>query len=351
MFIFQATFFETSDISTWLSANEEYAEQPPNMQYMSSLYWTIVVSYGNAFAYNDIERVFGLCIMLFGGFLMTYSISVVGSIMQGLDMSNAQIEERMGIVNRLYQEYSLPYDLFVALRSQVHHAYDKDMRELNRFVEELPKALRGKTAWYIHEETWEKFTFFKEYNFDNNKEFLAWFAIRLKPSLMLPDTEVYNEKDQVREMFFLSEGACYFQLSSNLFNFKFVKINKGYYFGNIDIVGSIYSLSDEYEEGFFEEEWMEDVERLTRQFNVFTGAEKTEMLTLSIQDIWLLKTEYFEAYNKFINFDEKLDMLKRCHNLKLKARNLQENKLNNNKITVENSDDDLRPECKCHGKI
>ena len=96
---------------------------------------------------------------------------------------------------------------------------------------------------------------------------------------------------------------------------------------------------------------MEDVERLTRQFNVFTGAEKTEMLTLSIQDIWLLKTEYFEAYNKFINFDEKLDMLKRCHNLKLKARNLQENKLNNNKITVENSDDDLRPECKCHGKI
>jgi hypothetical protein len=192
---------------------------------MSSLYWTIVVSYGNAFAYNDIERVFGLFVMLFGGFLMTYSISIVGSLMQGFDMSNAQIEERMGIVNRLYQEYSLPYDLFEALRSQVHHAYDKDMRELNRFVEELPKALRGKTAWFIHEETWEKFTFFKEYNFDNNKEFLAWFAIRHKPSLMLPETEVYHEKDQVREMFFLSEGACYFQLSSSLFKFKFVKIN------------------------------------------------------------------------------------------------------------------------------
>lgn len=55
------------------------------MRYTNSLYWTIVISYGNAFAYNDFERMFGLVIMLFGGFLMTYSISVVGSIVGGMD--------------------------------------------------------------------------------------------------------------------------------------------------------------------------------------------------------------------------------------------------------------------------
>ena len=61
----------------------------------------------------------------------------------------------MAIVNRLYNEYNFPFDLFAQLRSQVHHAFDKDLKDLNAFVEELPKNLRGKTAWFIHEDTWD----------------------------------------------------------------------------------------------------------------------------------------------------------------------------------------------------
>ena len=97
--------------------------------------------------------------------------------------------------------------------------------------------------------------------------------------LMSEESEVFLENDQVREMYMLVQGDCYFQLSRNLQNFKFIKISEGIHFGTLDIVGSIQYLEHEYEEAYFEEEWMEDVERLKRQFNCFNGSERAEMLT------------------------------------------------------------------------
>ena len=64
---------------------------------------------------------------------------------------------------------------------------------------------------------------------------------------------------------------------------------------------------------------MEDVEKLTRQFNVETGSKRVEVLTLSIKTIWSMKTEFFVAYSKFINLEEKRELLDRCHKLKYKA--------------------------------
>lgn len=74
--------------ATWLTSNDEYADIGKFYQYFNSLYWTILISYGNSFAYNNIERFFGLFIMLCGSFLMTYSISVVGGIIAGMDKTN-----------------------------------------------------------------------------------------------------------------------------------------------------------------------------------------------------------------------------------------------------------------------
>jgi hypothetical protein len=83
MFIFQATFVESDDdIITWLSyPGSEYRGQTGMQLYLSSLFWTTIISYGNYFAFNAVERLFGLFIMLLGGLFMTYSISIVSSMM------------------------------------------------------------------------------------------------------------------------------------------------------------------------------------------------------------------------------------------------------------------------------
>lgn len=144
----------------------------------------------------------------------------------------------------------------------------------------------------------------------------------------------------MRDIFLLLDGDCFFQLSPKLYNFKFIVIKPGYYFGGLDIIGSILNVQDEYEEGWFFDEWMEDVERLTRQFNVSTGDTKVEMLTLSIKTIWSMKTEFFDSYEKFINLEDKREMINRCHSLKIKATERAEKKFNNADKTKSDDDDD-----------
>lgn len=174
---------------------------------------------------------------------MTYSISVIGQIIGNLDSRSAAFEERMEILNRIQSEYQIPLDLFLQLRQQLHHASDKDFTDLNRFIEDLPKNLKGKTAWYIHEETWKKFQLFKNYLRKGNHCFLAWFAQHLKPCLMLEHTELYHENEKVSEIYFITKGICFFELSASLNSFQYIKINEGHYFGEIDIYDSIMRLA------------------------------------------------------------------------------------------------------------
>ena len=78
--------------------------------------------------------------------------------------------------------------------------------------------------------------------------------------------------------------------------FQYIKISKGHYFGVIDIIGSILSFEVDCECGEFMETWYENVEHLTRQFNLATGAVQAELLTLSIEQVWKMKSEYFDQY-------------------------------------------------------
>ena len=81
--------------------NEQYMEMSPMSQYLNTIYLTTIVSYGNLIAHNDFERFFALVIMVFGGLLMTYSISALGQIIVGMDQRSAQFECRLDILNRI----------------------------------------------------------------------------------------------------------------------------------------------------------------------------------------------------------------------------------------------------------
>lgn len=137
-------------------------------------------------------------------------------------------------------------------------------------------------------------------------------------------------------------------------NFKYIKIHQGYYFGAIDIVGSILSLQDEYEEGWFLDEWYEEFERIDRQFNVWTGAKQVDLLTLSLKHVWDMKTEFNEEYLLFVNLDDKKKLLTRCHSLKRKAID----KMQSISKAVESQPDEepIKEEteqytCNCHGNV
>ena len=90
----------------------DYSDFSNARLYLVGVYYTATISYGGIIAYNDFERIFSLFIMIVGGFLMTYSISVIGQIVASMDKGNAAFEEKVEILNNIQCDYYLPLGLY-----------------------------------------------------------------------------------------------------------------------------------------------------------------------------------------------------------------------------------------------
>ena len=105
-------------------------------------------------------------------------------------------------------------------------------------------------------------------------------------------------------------------LSPKYKNNKYVDFYEGCQFGAIDIVGSILGLEEDVDFEYAFENWILYKDRLKRQFSVRTQTE-VEALTLSIQDLACMRSEFIEAYESIMkNAFERLD---KSHRLKLAA--------------------------------
>ena len=95
-------------------------------------------------------------------------------------------------------------------------------------------------------------------------------------------------------------------LSPKYASLKFIDFPEGCDFGVIDILGSIMALEDVDHESALEN-WILYKDKLKRQFTVQTQSE-CELLSLTIQDLMNMRTEFLEAYeallsNSFVRLD------------------------------------------------
>ena len=113
----------------------------------------MIISYGNVFAYNYFEMIYGICIMMMGGLMMAQGISTLSQILVSMDESNAKFEEGMEVLNKIRDSYYLPLDTYLRLKKSIRHKFDKDVKDLNDFLDDLPQNLKIEAAKYIHEGT------------------------------------------------------------------------------------------------------------------------------------------------------------------------------------------------------
>ena len=77
------------------------------------------VGYGDVGSHNTTERyVSGLC-MLLGVFAFTFATGTLTSIMQNYDYQNAQLQQSIQVLDRIYKEYQLPLELYVRIKKQI----------------------------------------------------------------------------------------------------------------------------------------------------------------------------------------------------------------------------------------
>ena len=91
--------------------------------YLTSFYWTVTtittVGYGEPAGTNNLERFFCSLMMLIGVISFSIANGTLASIIQNYDLTNAQYQEKLVVLNRIYKEYCLPLDLYVRLKQSL----------------------------------------------------------------------------------------------------------------------------------------------------------------------------------------------------------------------------------------
>ena len=121
---------------------------------------------------------------------------------------------------------------------------------------------------------------------------------------------MYFEGDDITCIYFLKNGVAGYVLSRYQ-NLMYVTLNRGGHFGVSDILGSLIEKGN-----FHIDDWIKCRENLKRQFTV-QCKEQCELLTLSIQDLDMMKNEFYDAYT--VLFQNSFNRLRRTIMIKLKA--------------------------------
>ena len=81
----------------------------------------------------------------------------------------------------MYQEYQLPFKLYIQLKKSLTKDNNNDLYEVNQFMELLPHKLKTETALYIYEDKFSKMKYLKTVK---QPSFFSWLCPLLQPKFM-----------------------------------------------------------------------------------------------------------------------------------------------------------------------
>ena len=294
---------------TWLETRVNKDDTSnDNSRYILSFYWATTtittVGYGDISGTNDVEMIFCVIVQIIGVSGFAYASSTLTSIIANLDKTNAEQEQKVEVLNRIYQDYKLPFKLYEELKKFVSLEQNKDLYEVNNFIDDLPHRLKISTGLYIYEEKFNKMVYLKSIE---QPSFLSWLCPLLKPYFLQKGQYVTMEGDSIKGIYFLMTGRAAFVLPIYN-NTGYIKIEVGEHYLDSDIVGSMV------EAGISPDLWFQNKQHLHCQFTT-QAKEDCEVQILRIDDIHKMRQDFLECYqplfkNSLDNF-KKLDKLKK----------------------------------------
>lgn len=297
---------ETKELPSWI---DDYSDSGNGGIYLNAMYFAMTtvttVGYGDLGGVNTLEYGISILCVVFGAISFSFAQSALATLMSNYDQANAQLQEKINVLNRIYKQYYLPLELYQRLKHAIKYDFNKDKNDINHFVEFLPHKMKMELSLHIHEKTYKKIELLQ----DRPSAFITWICPLLKPREYPRNEYVYLENDDVTHIYFLSQGTCGFVLPK-YHNATYIEIKEGQHIGIIDIVHSV--LQSNYEI----ENWFLHKDLLQRHFTIMSLGV-IETMTLSIQDLQRMKTEFHEAYQSM--FKHAISRLKRAVKLKVQA--------------------------------
>lgn len=132
--------------------------------YITSFYFTVTtivtVGYGDIHAYNSIERVICIFLMIIGVISFSFATGSLSSILSNYDSSQAKLKEKIATLNGIKSDYEIGPELYDELRIAIKYDHSKNYNDVKQFLEELPYKLRIELAMEIHKDIYTNIEFF-----------------------------------------------------------------------------------------------------------------------------------------------------------------------------------------------
>jgi Trk-type K+ transport system membrane component len=132
-----------------------YNDRPAIDQYVTSVYFTVTtvltVGYGDIRAFSNFEKLFCMILMIFGVISFSYSTGALSTIIQSVDSRDAQLKEKIAVLNEIKNQYKLDSKLFNKLVRTIQYDNQKKQKDFSQFMEELPCKLRDELKAMMHQ--------------------------------------------------------------------------------------------------------------------------------------------------------------------------------------------------------
>lgn len=112
---------------TWM--DPDYQNLDRIDQYLASMYFVVqtitTVGYGDFSISNDTERLICIFLMWLGVLGFTAGTSFLTTLLDNYDSSNRENEEKLVMLNRVYQRYNLPLRIYERVKKSFNYQDSK----------------------------------------------------------------------------------------------------------------------------------------------------------------------------------------------------------------------------------
>jgi hyperpolarization activated cyclic nucleotide-gated potassium channel 1 len=208
--------------------------------YIAGIYWAITtltsVGYGDIHPYNSSEKIFTCFVVILGIFVYSYMVGSLTNLVSNLDSRKSKLRKKIEMLQIVSDEYKVSDNLYKKLANAIEYEHTHSRKEVDELIDSLPSKLKSQLLIVIHRKIIEGNSFFE----DKPTFFVAWVAPRLKPLRVEAGDIIYRENDYAIDMHFIANGTVSLNSTRDGEITVISKVSKGYYFGELDLLFSIF---------------------------------------------------------------------------------------------------------------
>jgi len=208
-------------------------------RYMTSIYWVAqtltTVGYGDITPNNYIEQLISICTMLAGVVSFSLTIGTLTSLIADIDAKNSSYEKKLGVLLNIQRNTPLSKKLFDQVNLMLKFGVYKRDETFEEFLSYLPNSIMIELSNVIYGQMVQGLNFFEFLFIEEKEEFIALLGPCLRIINYAKDEIIFNASEYSREMYFIRKGEIA-GIIPECNNIPFIKIIKGDYFGEIDLM-------------------------------------------------------------------------------------------------------------------